>query len=254
VMSEFSKPCTSCPGGPDRRIPLLIKIAPDLTADERQDVADVALKTKADGLIVSNTTVSRPSSLRVRAVLRRHPNCTRHTQRRRTERTLCISAWWKSVHKDEMGGLSGAPLKDLATFTVADMYRRTRGQIPIIGVGGVGTAEDAYEKIKAGASLVQVSRSDDNAPKCWFAVKSDAPSIHRLGYPAVDVKINKIKIISKIKNPGIAWQVYSMLVYEGPGSVRRIKEGLAGMLRQDVSSLYLVERFLRVAHVTPRAF
>lgn len=107
--------------------PLLVKIAPDLTEKDKQDISDVVLKKKGrvDGLIVSNTTVSRPSSL-------------------------------QSFRKSEIGGLSGEPLKCLATETVKDMYRLTKGQLPIIGVGGVASGQDAYEKIRAGASLIQL--------------------------------------------------------------------------------------------------
>ncbi|XP_063439932.1 dihydroorotate dehydrogenase (quinone), mitochondrial-like isoform X3 [Mytilus trossulus] len=110
-----------------RKPPLLVKIAPDLTDQDKKDIAEVVLNRKESlgGLIVSNTTVSRPDSL-------------------------------KSSHKDEVGGLSGEPLKDLSTKTISDMYRLTEGKVPIIGVGGVGSGEDAYDKIKEGASLVQL--------------------------------------------------------------------------------------------------
>ncbi|KAK8747330.1 hypothetical protein OTU49_016753, partial [Cherax quadricarinatus] len=107
--------------------PLLLKIAPDLSDDDKKDIASVILKNenRIDGLIVSNTTVTRP-------------------------------LWLESAERQEVGGLSGQPLKSLATHTVTDMYRLTRGLIPIIGVGGVASGQDAYEKICAGASLVQV--------------------------------------------------------------------------------------------------
>lgn len=111
-----------------RRVPLLIKVAPDLTEEEKKDIAAVALETGIDGLIVSNTTVTRPPTLRSR-------------------------------HAGETGGLSGSPLKELATQTVHDFYRLTGyGQLPIIGVGGIGSGQDAYDKIQAGASLVQVRK------------------------------------------------------------------------------------------------
>ncbi|TYZ59878.1 hypothetical protein PybrP1_009191 [[Pythium] brassicae (nom. inval.)] len=108
-----------------RRIPLLVKIAPDLTDDDKKDIADVALALALDGLIVSNTTLSRPASL-------------------------------KSAHKSETGGLSGAPVRELSTQVLGDMYRLTNGRIPLVGVGGVASGKDAYEKIRAGASLVQM--------------------------------------------------------------------------------------------------
>ncbi|XP_052818852.1 dihydroorotate dehydrogenase (quinone), mitochondrial-like isoform X2 [Mya arenaria] len=111
----------------ERKPPLLVKIAPDLTEQDKTDIAAVVLQTpgRVDGLIVSNTTVSRPDSL-------------------------------QSKHKSESGGLSGEPLKTLATQTIVDMYRLTNGAVPIIGVGGVASGQDAYEKIRAGASLVQL--------------------------------------------------------------------------------------------------
>lgn len=106
---------------------LLLKLAPDLSFEERKDVADVINKKECqvDGLIISNTTISRPNSL----------NCKEEAQ--------------------QTGGLSGKPLKELSTKMIADMYKLTNG-IPIIGVGGICTGEDAYEKIKAGAVVVQV--------------------------------------------------------------------------------------------------
>ncbi|XP_013401304.1 dihydroorotate dehydrogenase (quinone), mitochondrial-like [Lingula anatina] len=110
-----------------RKPPLLVKIAPDLTEQDKIDIAAVLARPNksVDGLIISNTTVSRPPSL-------------------------------QSKSKDETGGLSGAPLKELSTQTLRDMYKLTQGRLPIIGVGGVASGEDAYEKIKAGASLVQL--------------------------------------------------------------------------------------------------
>lgn len=109
------------------RHPLLVKIAPDLSEYDKEDIASVVTRPKGgvDGLIVTNTTVSRPETLR-------------------------------STNKNETGGLSGKPLTNLATRTVSDMYRLTGGKIPIIGVGGISTGQDAYNKIKAGASLVQL--------------------------------------------------------------------------------------------------
>ncbi|XP_014662621.1 PREDICTED: dihydroorotate dehydrogenase (quinone), mitochondrial-like [Priapulus caudatus] len=109
------------------RPPLLVKVAPDLTREEKVDVAAVVSRpgSGVDGIVVSNTTISRPAGL-------------------------------KSEHAAETGGLSGAPLKSLATETIRDFYALTSGAVPIIGVGGVASGRDAYEKIKAGASLVQL--------------------------------------------------------------------------------------------------
>jgi len=107
------------------RVPLLVKIAPDLTPEERQDIAQVVLATGIDGLIVSNTTVERPPDL-------------------------------VSRHAHEAGGLSGRPLSAPSTALLADIYRQTQGRLPLIGVGGIASAADAYAKIRAGASLVQL--------------------------------------------------------------------------------------------------
>jgi dihydroorotate dehydrogenase len=104
--------------------PLLAKVGPDLDEAQLQDIAEVALSTKIDGLIVGNTTITRP--------------------------TLA------NRHAHETGGLSGLPLMPLATQCLSAMYRLTGGKIPIIGCGGVASGADAYAKIRAGASLVQL--------------------------------------------------------------------------------------------------
>ena len=109
----------------ERRVPLLVKIAPDLTPAEREDIAAVTLAAGIDGIVVSNTTIERPAGL--------------------------ISA-----HARETGGLSGRPLFAHSTAVLADMYRLTQGRLPLIGVGGIASASDAYAKIRAGACLVQL--------------------------------------------------------------------------------------------------
>lgn len=139
------------PNPAPRPKPLLVKIAPDLAPADLEEIAAVARDEKLDGLIVSNTTIRRPESLRGR-------------------------------HRSEAGGLSGAPLKPFALETLRAMYRLTEGQVPLIGVGGIANGADAYERIRAGASLVQL---------------------------------------------------YTALVYEGPGVVGRIKRELAELLRRD---------------------
>ncbi|MGB1547114.1 MAG: quinone-dependent dihydroorotate dehydrogenase [Alphaproteobacteria bacterium] len=131
--------------------PLLLKVAPDLEEAERQGISEVALAGLVDGLIVSNTTVGRPEGL-------------------------------ASPRRKEAGGLSGKPLFAPSTRLLADFYRRTKGSVPLIGTGGIASGKDAYTKIRAGASLVQL---------------------------------------------------YTALVYEGPGLVARIKEDLAFLLRRD---------------------
>ena len=136
---------------PGKRPPLLVKVGPDLSADQLRDIADVALNTNVDGLIVGNTTVERLPSL-------------------------------KSRERTEAGGLSGAPLLRASTECLFELYRLTKGRIPLIGCGGVASGADAYAKIRAGASLVQV---------------------------------------------------YSALVFQGPGLANRIKRELASLLRAD---------------------
>lgn len=104
---------------------LVLKIAPDLTDEDKADIAHVALETGVDGLIVTNTTIDRPDSL-------------------------------KSRHKGEGGGLSGRPLFAASTQVLAEMYAATKGQVPLIGVGGIEDGRGAYEKILAGATLVEL--------------------------------------------------------------------------------------------------
>ena len=133
------------------KAPLLVKVAPDLSPQERADVAEVALASGIDGLIVGNTTIARPSTLRSR-------------------------------HRGEAGGLSGKPLLAPSTEMLADFHRLTRGRIVLVGCGGVASGADAYAKIRAGASLVQL---------------------------------------------------YTALVYRGPGVVTGIKRELAALLRRD---------------------
>lgn len=135
----------------ERPLPLLVKIAPDLMPEDRVEIAQVALAEGIDGLIVSNTTVTRPADLRSR-------------------------------HAAETGGLSGRPLWRLSTEILRDMYRLTEGRLPLIGVGGVSCGRDAYAKIRAGASLVQL---------------------------------------------------YTALIFQGPGLVGRLKRELAECLRAD---------------------
>ena len=133
------------------RPPLLLKIAPDLHVADQGDIAEVALGNGLDGLIISNTTVARPDDLRGR-------------------------------DRRQAGGLSGRPLFAPSTRILANLYRLTGGKVPIIGVGGISNGADAYAKIRAGASLVQL---------------------------------------------------YTALVFEGPGLVRRLLDDLAARLHAD---------------------
>ena len=131
-------------------VPLLIKVAPDLSHDELADVVAVALEQGCDGLIATNTTLGRPG----------------------VEGPVAAEA----------GGLSGAPLFPRALEVVATLHRLSGGKLPLVGVGGIASAEQAYAFIRAGASLVQV---------------------------------------------------YSALIYQGPGLPRRITRGLVRLLRRD---------------------
>ncbi|UYN97707.1 MAG: quinone-dependent dihydroorotate dehydrogenase [Enhydrobacter sp.] len=106
-------------------VPLVLKIAPDATELDLDDIVAVARELRIDGIIVGNTTLSRPATLR-------------------------------SQRRDEAGGLSGAPLTALSTEVLHQTARRVEGQFPLIGCGGVGSGADAYAKIRAGATLVQV--------------------------------------------------------------------------------------------------
>jgi dihydroorotate dehydrogenase len=107
-----------------RPIPVFVKIAPDLTDGELQEISGVTLASKIDGIIATNTTVSREGLRSARAA--------------------------------ETGGLSGAPLFERSTRVLARLSQLTHGAIPLIGVGGVGSAEEAYAKIRAGATAVQL--------------------------------------------------------------------------------------------------
>ena len=108
--------------------PILLKIAPDLTKEQLDDVVDLALEIKLDGLVATNTTISRTG-------------LTTHDSRLTT-----IGS----------GGLSGSPLKQRSTEVVKYICDRLNGQIPVIASGGIFTGDDAKEKMEAGASLVQV--------------------------------------------------------------------------------------------------
>lgn len=113
-----------------KKPPVLLKIAPDLTDDDVLDIISVITSKgcRVDGLIISNTTIAREESL-------------------------------KGASKNEKGGLSGRPLTQRSTELVAKFYKLTKGKIPIVGVGGVFNGQDAFDKITAGASAVQLYTS-----------------------------------------------------------------------------------------------
>ncbi|WP_412553987.1 quinone-dependent dihydroorotate dehydrogenase [Shimia sp. MIT1388] len=108
----------------ERKIPVFLKIAPDLTHDELAEIAEVAVESQLDAIIATNTTLSREGL--------------------------------QSADKDQAGGLSGAPLFEKSTRVLAQLSKLTDGSIPLVGVGGIGSAEQAYAKICAGASAVQL--------------------------------------------------------------------------------------------------
>jgi dihydroorotate dehydrogenase len=105
--------------------PILLKIAPDLDDRALDDIAEAVLESGIDGMVVTNTTIDRPATL-------------------------------KSRHASESGGLSGKPLMEPSTRVLAGIRRRVGANLVLIGVGGVASGEDAYRKIRAGASLVQI--------------------------------------------------------------------------------------------------
>ncbi|MEI7027459.1 quinone-dependent dihydroorotate dehydrogenase [Paenibacillus sp. y28] len=135
-------------GGADK--PVFVKIAPDLSTEELEYIMETIVNSGVSGVIATNTTLDREGL--------NHPNRT------------------------EAGGLSGRPLTEKSTEVIRRIYAQTGGRLPIIGVGGIFTAEDAYAKIRAGASLIEV---------------------------------------------------YTALIYSGPGLVREIQNGLAAKLKQD---------------------
>ena len=106
--------------------PILLKIAPDLTNEQLDDVIEIVLETNLAGIIATNTTLSR-EGLKSSADL-----------------------------SNEMGGLSGRPLRERSTEVIAYLHDKSKGKIPIVGVGGIHSAEDAIEKLKAGACLIQL--------------------------------------------------------------------------------------------------
>jgi dihydroorotate dehydrogenase len=144
--------CLSTEGAASSKA-LLVKVAPDLSFDALDEIIELAMTRRIDGIVATNTTVSRPT-----------PSETKS----------------QSIY-NQMGGLSGLPLKSRSTEVIRHVYKQSGGKLPVIGVGGIFTAADAWQKITAGASLVQV---------------------------------------------------YTGLVYEGPGIVRSIVSGLLELLEQ----------------------
>jgi dihydroorotate dehydrogenase len=119
ILNERAKSCGVNPP------PVVVKLSPDLNDEQKQQLAEAVAESGLDGVILTNTSAQRP----------------KHLNPKFAERP---------------GGLSGAPIKDKATQTIHDFYRITNGKVPIIGLGGISSGDDAYDKIKAGASLVQL--------------------------------------------------------------------------------------------------
>ena len=146
-----------------KQVPLLVKLSPDLERHDLETIVDVIERLKIDGIIATNTTVTR-DNLR--------------TEARRV--TACGE-----------GGLSGKPLKDRSTRMIAELYELTRARIPLIGVGGIFTAEDAWEKIAAGASLVQLYTGFIyQGPRIAQKINEDLLKIlHREGFASLDAAV-----------------------------------------------------------------
>jgi dihydroorotate dehydrogenase len=140
--------------------PIFLKIAPDLSRQEQEDIAEVSLVSGIDGLIISNTTTARPSDL-------------------------------TSANVPEPGGLSGTPLFEPSTRLLAEMYRLTHGKLPLIGVGGIASGADAYAKIRAGASLVQLYTAlIYHGPKLVQHIKRDlAALLRRDGFTSITAAV-----------------------------------------------------------------
>lgn len=154
VMEGRSKACREAPP------PLLVKLAPDLDTAQREELAQTLLEAKVDGIILGNTTLDRPSNL-------------------------------PHDFSQEKGGLSGQPLTDKATQLVHDFYALTKGTVPIIGVGGISNGEQAYDKIKAGASLVQLySALVFKGPKLVKSINTELSTLLRKdGYSSISEAI-----------------------------------------------------------------
>lgn len=145
IMEERAASCAA------NMPPLLVKLAPDIDEIQQQDIAEAALQSGIDGLILTNTTLDRPDTLAL-------------------------------PFARERGGLSGAPVREKSLRVLRNMYALTGGKMPLIGVGGISDGHDAYDKIKAGASLIQL---------------------------------------------------YTALVFKGPGMVKEIKQTLIRKIKED---------------------
>lgn len=125
LLLNIKRAQLKCEKAHKRYVPIALKVAPDLDADEIETIAELIISHKFDAVIATNTTIARPDHL-------------------------------QSPHKAEMGGLSGAPVKEMATDCIREFYRHLQGRVQIIGVGGIKTADDAWEKMVAGADYLQI--------------------------------------------------------------------------------------------------
>ena len=124
-------------------IPIFVKIDPDLSKNELQDIADIILASNIDGVIISNTSIERPKGL-------------------------------GNKHIVEKGGISGEPLKKVSNETLKEFFILTNGKVPLIGVGGISSGKDAYERILNGASLIQFYTSlVYNGPSIVNTIKNE---------------------------------------------------------------------------------
>ena len=142
--------------------PILIKISPDLNENQLRDIALISLANNIDGLILTNTTLKREKNL-------------------------------ISINKDKIGGLSGKPLFDNSNLILKKIFELTNGQIPLIGVGGISSGKDCYEKIKSGASLIQLYTSlVYSGPNLINDIKSDLIDLIKIdGYKNISEVIGK---------------------------------------------------------------
>jgi dihydroorotate dehydrogenase len=150
----------------NRYIPLLIKISPDITDAQKVDIADLALEYNIDGIIVSNTTISREGVSDPKAF--------------------------------ETGGLSGRTLKNLSTQVLRDMYALTQGKLVLIGVGGIFSGADVLDKVEAGASLVQVytALTSEGPPLLGRLERELSTELNQRGYKNIQEAVGKkVKLI-----------------------------------------------------------
>lgn len=125
LLTQIKSAQEKCEKVHKRTVPIALKVAPDLSAQEIEVIAELVIAHKFDAVIASNTTIARPDTLR-------------------------------SKHAGETGGLSGAPVKDLSTECIKEFYKYLKGRVQIIGVGGIKNTDDAWEKMLAGADYVQI--------------------------------------------------------------------------------------------------